>query len=59
MTGKESPNVMTNLLVVVIILAIFGIIVAMAMYFTVDLPAMQASLSAPANMYGDVGAIEG
>ena len=57
MTGKESPNVMMNLLVFVTLLAIFGLIVTMAMYFTVDLPAMQAMLIAPSNIY--VGVIPG
>jgi hypothetical protein len=52
MTEAQHSDVMKNLVLFIIGLAILGTIIALAWYFAVDLPAMQAAaLHAPANLY--------
>jgi hypothetical protein len=51
MTGAQQSDVMKNLVLFILGLAILGTIIALALYFVVDLPAMQAAaLHAPMNI---------
>jgi hypothetical protein len=50
MSGVQQSGALKNLVVFVIALAIIGTLIALAWYFAVDLPIMQAAaLNAPAN----------
>lgn len=50
MSGVQQSDALKNLVIFIIALAILGTIVALAWYFAVDLPIMQAAaLNAPAN----------
>jgi hypothetical protein len=49
MTGTQQNDVMKNLVIFILVLAILGIIFALGWYFAVDLPLRQAVLNAPAN----------
>ena len=44
-----KPDPMKNLVIFMIVLAIIGIILALAVYFAIDLPLQQAALHAPSN----------
>ncbi len=49
MTDAQPPDVMKKLVLFIIGIAILGTIIALAVYFTVNLPAQQALLHAPMN----------
>jgi len=50
MTETQQSDALKNLVIFVIALAIIGTIIALAWYFTVDLPSLQAAvLQAPMN----------
>jgi hypothetical protein len=46
-----QPNALKNLVVFMIVPTIIGIVLALAIYFAVDLPLQQAALHAPANNF--------
>lgn len=51
MTEAHQSDAMKNLVLFIIGLAILGTIIAVALYFAVELPAMQAAaLNAPTNV---------
>ena len=50
MTNAQPPDMMRKLVLFVIGIAILGTIIAMAVYFAVELPAQQALLHAPMNI---------
>lgn len=52
MTNAQPPDVMKQLVLFVIGIAILGTIIALAMYFGIELPAQQALLHAPINIGG-------
>ena len=49
MTDVQQSDAMKNLVIFIIALAILGTIIALALYFAVDLPLQQALLHAPMN----------
>ena len=50
MTAPQQSDAMKNLVTAMIVLAIFGTVIALAWYFAVDLPTLQAAaLHAPMN----------
>jgi hypothetical protein len=53
MTDAQHSDEMKNLVLFIIGLAILGTIIALALYFAVELPALQAAaLHAPSNAQG-------
>jgi hypothetical protein len=53
MTGAQHSDALKNLVLFIVGLAILGTIIALVLYFTVDLPAMQAvALHVPSNAQG-------
>lgn len=56
MTEAQRSDAMKNLVLFIMGLAVLGTIVALVLYFAVDLPAMQAAaLHAPANTMNRLG----
>ena len=51
MTEAQQSNVLKNLVIFLIGMAILGTIVALTWYFTVELPIQQAMLHAPNNYF--------
>ncbi len=49
MSEAEQSDALKNLVLLMIALAIIGTIIALAWYFTVDLPLQQAAFHAPMN----------
>jgi heme/copper-type cytochrome/quinol oxidase subunit 2 len=49
MSEAQQPDALKNLIWFIIGLAILGTVIALAIYFAVELPARQAALTAPAN----------
>ncbi len=50
MTNTQPPDMIRKLILFIIGIAILGTIIAMAVYFGVELPAQQAMLHAPMNI---------
>jgi len=51
MTGAQSTDALKHLVLIIIGLAILGTIMALAIYFAVELPIRQVLLHTPANAY--------
>jgi len=49
MTEVQQSDALKKLVIFIIVVAIIATIVALAIYFTVELPIQQAALHAPAN----------
>jgi len=50
MTEAQPSDALKKLVIIIIGMAILGTIIALAMYFAVELPIQQAALHAPANV---------
>jgi hypothetical protein len=59
MTDAPPPDALRNLVIVIVLLATAATILAVALYFIVELPAQQALDQAPVWNSGDGGAIAG